>query len=281
MEPNTNTTVVIEEPNPFAERAAAVAAENGKKARVSLLSQVTTRKRRRPIFALLYGPPGVGKSSWASQSAKPVFIQCERGLDQITVPRLPVPKTLDDYKLQIQALVNEEHDFATIVIDTLDALELLVWEEVCRIGKCSSIEDYGGGWQKGYVKAKEIFSKILERLLNMNERFNILLVAHARVKSFTDPMLSAPYDQWQLRIEQKSAELLFQMVDLVLFANVAKTLDKENVKARKGRAIISEDREMWTQPSTGIIAKNRFNLPSPMELSWAALEEEVNKFYDK
>jgi len=276
MEP-TEAPPLVKEENPFTSRIPAV--DNNKPK--SILDSITTRKRRRPIFALLYGSPGVGKSTFASQAPNAVFIQCERGLDQITAARLPVPKTLNDYKLQIQALVKEEHDFGTIVIDTLDALELLVWEEVCRIGKCTSIEDYGGGYQKGYVKAREIFTKILERLIEMSEHLNVLLVAHARVKSFTDPMLSAPYDQWQLRIEQKSAELLFQMVDLVLFANVAKTLEKESAKARKGRALVSNDREMWTQPSTGIIAKNRFNLPSPMPFEWEALAEEVGKFYDK
>ena len=278
MEQNTNTTLV-EEPNPFTERVAQET--DSKKAKPGLLASITSRKRRRPVFGVLYGPPGIGKSTWAASANKPVFVQCERGLDQITVPRFPQPRSLNDYKLQIQALVNEPHDFETIVIDTLDGLELLIWEEVCRLGKCDSIEAYGGGWAKGYVKAREIWTKIMERLSDMSERYNILLIAHAHVKSFTDPTLSAPYDQWKIRLNEKSAEILFQMVDLVLFANVAKTLDKENARSRKGRALISEDRELWTQPSTGVEAKNRFNLPNPMPFEWAALQKAVNDYYDK
>jgi hypothetical protein len=266
--------------NPFTSRLAAPP-ENGQLKKASLLASITTRKRRRPIFGILYGPPGIGKSTFVAQAPNPIFIQCERGLDQITIDRFPQPKTLADYKLQIQALVNEEHDYKTIVIDTLDGLELLIWDEVCRIGKCDSIEAYGGGWAKGYVKAREIWTKIMERLVDMSEKYNVLLVAHAHVKSFSDPTLSAPYDQWKIRLNDKSSEILFQMVDLVLFANVAKTIDKENARSRKGRAIIGEDREMWTQPSTGIEAKNRFALPNPMPFEWEALQTAVNAFYNK
>ena len=278
MEQNTNTALA-EEPNPFTERAAQVVAE--RKVKPSLLASITTRKRRRPIFAVIYGPPGIGKSTYAAGAPKPVFLPAERGLDQITVAKFPTPKSFKELWDQVLTLDTEEHEFETIVIDTLDAVEVLIWARVCAEGKVSSIEDYGGGYGKGYVRAREIWTGLLNKLSEMNERFNILLLAHSHLKTITDPTLSAAYDQYKIKVHDKSADIIRQMVDLILLANLDVTVAKETPKARKGRGIVSGDRLIWTQPATGIEAKNRFNLDSPIEFSWEALQTGVNKFYDQ
>lgn len=244
-----------------------------------ILSQVTTKRKRRPLFFILMGPPGVGKTTFASQAPNPIFIQTERGTDQLNVARLPLVETLSDYKVQIQALVNEPHDYKTIVIDSLDGLESVIWAEVCQINSWKSIED--PGWGKGFTHAREVWAKIIKRLMSLSEKHNIVMIAHAMVKTINDPALSTPFDQWMMRIHEKSAILLKQQVDLMLFANLARTIDKPNPQAKKGRAIVSDDRELWTSPTAGIEAKNRFNLPNPMIFSWAALREEINKFYSK
>jgi hypothetical protein len=260
--------------NPFNGRA-----ENGKNA-ASLLTKITVNKRRRPIYAVLYGPAGIGKSTFGASSEKPIFIQAERGLDQLTVPRFPLIHSLDDYKRQILTLVNESHDYETIVIDTIDGLDLLVQQAVCDEGKCASIEAYGGGYGKGFTRMREYWQKILDRLTDMSERWNVLLLSHAQIKTITDPSVGTPFDQWKLRMGDKSQDLVKQSVDMILFANLSKTIDKENPRAKKGRALVSGDREMWTSPATGVEAKNRFKLPSPMPFEWAALKTAVDKFYN-
>ncbi len=181
---------------------------------------------------------------------------------------------------QIDALDKEEHEFKTIVLDTLDATEVLIWARVCAEGKVKSIEDYGGGYGKGYVRAREIWTGLLTKLSEMSERFNVLLLAHSHLKTVNDPMLSAAYDLHKIKIHDKSAEIIRQMVDLICFANLDVSLAKETQKARKGRGIISGDRLMWTQPTTGIEAKNRYDLENPIAFSWEALEQGVNKFYE-
>lgn len=274
-------TAVIEEPNPFAERAAQVAAENGKKAKVSLLSSITTRKRRRPIFALLYGPPGVGKSSFGASLPKPLMIPVERGLDQITVAKFPTPKTFLELWKMVVAFDTEEHDYQSLVIDTIDATELLIFDRVIEEGgpQCNSIETYGGGYGKGYARAREIWAGLLSKLNEMSERFNILLIAHSQLRTINDPTLSATFDQYRIRIHDKSADVVRQMVDLILFANLEINLNKETPKARKGRGVISGDRLMYTAPTTGVESKNRFNLENPMPFEWSALAAGIDKFY--
>ena len=116
---NTEPTIIEPPPviNPFAERAAVEAV---KPKRVSILSQVTVRKRKRPVFGLLYGQPGIGKSTFGASLPKPVVIATER-MDQISVPKLPVPRDFKSLYDQIDALDKEEHEYESIILDTLDA----------------------------------------------------------------------------------------------------------------------------------------------------------------
>src|ERR1700756_350013 len=99
------TTVIAPEANPFAERAAQEAAAKPKKA--SVLSLITRQRKRRPFFGVLYGPPGVGKSTFASEAPSPIFIPCERGLDQITVSKFPTPTTLAEFGSYLKAIDEE------------------------------------------------------------------------------------------------------------------------------------------------------------------------------
>jgi len=276
---NDNQTTTLEPPpevNPFAERAALEAAKPRK---ASVLSLITKQRKRRPFFGVLYGPPGVGKSSFGSEAPNPIFIPTERGLDQITVAKFPTPKDLDEFATYLKAVEEEENDYQTIVIDTADALELLIFDAVCKEGKVQSLEEYGGGFQKGYFRAREYWARLLARLTRMSERRTVLLIGHSHLRTVADPMMATSYDVFELKIQQKSVELIRQAVDLILFARMATTVAKDSPKAKKGRGLISGDREMYTQPTTGLESKNRYNLESPMEFSWAALEAGIEKFY--
>ena len=281
---DNNQTVLIDERlkgaevNPFAERAAA---DEAKPKKASLLATITTKKRYRPAFFCLYGPPGIGKSEFGASSDNPIFIPTERGLDHITVPKFPTPRTFVEFYNQLTVLDKEEHPYRTVVIDSCDALELLIWERVCAEGKVRSIEDFGGGYSKGYVRAREIWTGVLRQLTDMSERFNIILIAHSHIRSISDPTLGTPFDSFEIKVHAKSAEIIKQMVDMILFVQIEMTVQKDTPKAKKGRGIVGEDRIMRTAPGTGYEAKNRYQLDNPMEFSWAALMDGINKFYNR
>jgi hypothetical protein len=242
-----------------------------------LLGTVTTGKRHRPLFACLYGPQGIGKSTFAASLPKPIFIQAERGLDQIDCARFPLLSSLAEYRTQIQVLVKEKHDYQSIVIDSLDGLDLLVQAELCARNKWATLED--PGYNRGWKEAAAVWVKILDRLTSLSETFSVLLIAHASIKTTTDYSLSlTPFDQWGLRLPKLTSDLVKQYVDGLFFAQLQRTLDKE-AKAKKGRAIVGEDRELWTAPVTGVDAKNRFSLPNPMPFRWDALQSALTEYY--
>jgi AAA domain len=288
---NDNQTTALEsapEVNPFAERAATAAIEeqNANRSKIKALFQITNRKRRRPLFTLLFGPPGAGKSTHAATWPKPAMIPVERGLDQITVDKFPTPTTFGELWAQVEYFDANPEDHETLVLDTVDATDVLIQEWVIREAKkagheIDSIEEYGGGYGKGYQRAREIWTGLLKRLSGMSERFNVLLIAHSQLKTINVPRLAPSFDQYRIKIQDKSADIIRQMVDMILFVDLDVTVQKDSPKARKGRGIITGDRLLWTQPTTGIEAKNRYNLESPMEFSWGALEAGINKFYER
>ena len=201
---------------------------------------------------MLYGPPGVGKSTFGASAPNPIFIPCERGLDQITVAKFPTPKTLAEFGAYLNAVDTEEHDFESLIIDTADALELLIFDAVCTEGKVKSIEQVGGGYGWGFMRAREYWARLLARLTELSEKMNVLLIAHSHLRTINDPMLATAYDVHEPKIQAKSIELIRQSVDLIIFAHLQTSVIKDGPKARKGRGLIGDDREMFTQPTTGI-----------------------------
>ena len=52
---------------------------------------VTTGVQPSPVKTVLYGPEGIGKSTFASHFPEPVFIDTEGGTKRLNVARLPQP----------------------------------------------------------------------------------------------------------------------------------------------------------------------------------------------
>lgn len=233
---------------------------------MSLLKQVTKGKIKQPILAILYGSDGVGKSTFGAESPSPIFLGTEKGTANLDVARFPTPSSFKMVLQAIEDLTKESHTYQTLVIDSLDWLEPLVWEQVCFDHNAKGIEDLGYG--KGYVYANKYWMDLMAMLTKLREqkKMNIILIAHAQVKLAKDPQAQAEYDRYQLKLNEKAAALWREYVDCVLFANF-ETLVKSD-KGGKTKAFGEGDRYIFTERRPGFDAKNRFGLPFQMELSW-------------
>ena len=242
------------------------------------LSGITYGKQIKPIFCLIHGPDGVGKTTWASKAPEPIFLGTETGADQLDVARLPRPETFGIFLNQLSGLENQQHPFKTVLVDSLDWLEPLIWRQVCAEGQVRTIEDYAGGFGKGYVRALEIWRGTLERLTGLAQRFHIILVAHSKIKRFDDPNQPSGYDRYIIAINELAAAAARQAVDAVLFASFKEKV-KQTAKASGNRGLGEGERALYTEHRPAFDAKNRFRLPFELPLEWKPFAECVKKFY--
>ena len=103
---------------------------------MALLDQIITGKKPVPPRVMIYGPEGIGKSTFGANAPKAVFIQTENGLTQIDCARLPLVKTFDELIEQLKAIRDEPHEFATLCIDSLD------WEVALKDNNAQGYQHY-------------------------------------------------------------------------------------------------------------------------------------------
>ncbi len=228
------------------------------------LTNLVKGKQDKPFSLVVYGPEGVGKSTFASEAEAPVFLCTEEGTAQLDVIRFPAPRNWSDALEAVRVLTHEEHSFKTLVIDTLDWLEPLCWAHVCNLGGKTGIEDFGYG--KGYTAALEEWRKLLQRveLLQKTRGMYVLALAHASAKNHKDPSQDA-YARWSMRLHAGASDLWKEWADAVLFCRHETFVKKVDGKTK---GLASGARVMHTQHNASFDAKNRFALPEVMPLSW-------------
>ena len=239
----------------------------------NLLDSITTGRQPQPPRIMIYGSEGVGKSTFAASSPKPVFVQTEDGLSEIDTAKFPLCATYADVVEQLKAVRDGEHEFQTLCIDSLDWLERLIWDRVCQDYGVKSIEKADGGYGKGYTHALTYWRQIIALLNEIRAKRNmaVVLIAHSKVERFEDPE-HASYDRYTPRLHKAACSLVCEWVDAVLFATRRMRVDSTTGKAAPVGADGGE-RILRTNGSPACIAKNRYGLPTELALSWTAFVE--------
>ena len=198
----------------------------------ALLSQIKRGRLKKPVLALIYGPDGVGKSTFGADAPLPIFLGTEKGTANLDVARFPTPQNFQGVLRALDELLHEKHNFQTLIIDSLDWMEPVVWDHVCTETGAPNIESVGGGYGKGYVAANKLWMEMIARLTRLQETkaMNIILVAHSQIRTFQDPQTQAGYDRYQLKLNEKAAAIFREFVDCVLFANFEVFTKKDNGK---------------------------------------------------
>lgn len=269
-EPNNNAQPPSD--NPFAEQAAQEAIKPSKNA-----PNVIKGKKLKPVFIAMIGQPGVGKTTFLSGAPSPICMDIESGANQVGLDRFPAPATYEEYLEQLDYLEYDKHDYRTIGVDTVDSLDGLIIDKTCKELHAESIASIPKG--EGYTHAKAIWRKLVMRLKGISYRYNVVLLGHTSIAPFNDPRLSAPYDTWKFRINQKCAAVIIEAVDTVLYACHEVVLDKK-VGDKKGRGVTG-GRVFHSLPNPAYDCKDRFHLDDPSPLEWASFKEGVLRFYNE
>ena len=234
------------------------------------LAQLNRAADTKPPRILVHGVAGVGKTTFAAQANAPVFVQTEDGLGTLSVPHFPLARTFEEVIEALVALYTEEHELKTVVIDSVDWLEPLIWAKACRENGWASIEDAGYG--KGYIPALSLWRQYLDGLnaLRDDRGMTVVQIAHTDIKRFDSPEHD-PYDRYLIKLHARAAALLQEHSDVVLFANYRISTVKADVGFNKkvNRALGSGERVVHTAERPAFLAKNRYGLPETLPLEWS------------
>lgn len=237
---------------------------------MSILDTIKTGETKRPRRTVLYGVHGIGKSTWAAAWPSPVFVPLEDGISDLDVASFPVFRELGPaYQAIIELGGESEHPFKTVVIDSADWLERLIWRKVCESEGKKAITDFGYG--SGYGKSAAIFADILKGLDACRARgMHVVVLAHSEVKRFESPEGDS-YDRYVPKLHRDTSALLQEWADEVLFScykvNVRKA--SEGFNKERGVGIGSGERVIKTTERPSHIAKNRLGLPDEIPLNFA------------
>ena len=229
-----------------------------------------------PIKTVIYGPEGIGKSTFAAQFPGALFIDTEGSTDRMDVQRItPRPSSWQ----MLMDMCNEVRvghiPCTTLVIDTADWAERMAITALCSRAHVDGLEGFGYG--KGYVYIKEEFGKLLDLLEEIkNAGHNIVLTAHAQISKFELPDELGSYDRWAMKTTKQVAPMIREWCDMLLFATYKTVVVKDgDGKMAKAKAQGGRTRVMYTTHHACWDAKNRFGLPDECPFEYGVIAPHI------
>lgn len=224
-------------------------------------------KEQRPKKIVIYGPEGIGKSTFASQFPDPLFIDTEGGTSNLDVRRIKCNKSWNELISIVKEIHANPHICKTVVLDTADWSETLCTNAVCEKYRKNNIEDFGYG--KGYVYLVDEYARLLSLLDQLIDvGINVVITAHAKPRKFELPEEQGSFDRYEMKLSRQVAPLIKEWSDALFFVNYkiyVVTTDTNKKKAQGGKRVL------YTTHNPTYDAKNRFDLPEELELDFKAI----------
>lgn len=243
---------------------------------------------RSAINMVVYGPPGVGKTSFASYFPKPGFVidPQEDGIRTLVeYDRCPKPVFVEeaaDFEALLQ-ICNEiargDYDIKTAVFDSLTGFEKLCFHYHCR-------EYFDNDWtsrgfysyQQGPKNAAKVdWPRFLDVLDDIRKAgINVVVIGHSMVKPYNNPE-GADYDRFTPYLDKETWAQTHRWAKAVLFYNYHVDLDKAGPKPKA--RFESEARFLYAEWSPAFDSKNQYGLEALIDAGESG-EEAFKNFKD-
>lgn len=226
--------------------------------------KIAKGKKASPAKVVIYGHEGVGKSTLASKFPSPLFLDIEGSTSRMDVARIEEPcDSLEAFNAIIRDLTASwPEEYSTLVIDTGDWLDQLVCDKVFgTTTQPNQVNDFG----RSYVVLENTWARILDQLtlLQSRQRVNVVITAHATLRTVTNPETVGSYDHWEMKCSKKGASKMKEWCDFLLFLNYKVSVQKDGMKdkAQGGQRCVITSHTAWAD------AKSRESLPNEIILT--------------
>jgi hypothetical protein len=188
------------------------------------------------------------------------------------LPVLPTPQSWEDVLGILDSLLDDEHAYRVLGIDTIGGCERLCHEHVCQRHFKGDWGERGfAGYMRGYEVSLAEWREYLGRLDGLRDQrgVTVILLGHTRVKQWKNPE-GPDYDRYTVDVHDKTWALTHKWADAVLLANYYVEVEQDSGKRAKGRG--GQQRFLYTEYSAAYDAKNRLGLPSEISMGNSGAE---------
>lgn len=257
---------------------------------MSVFSRLKSSKRNDAPVIGIYGGPGTGKTSLAMEFPDPIYFYVEGEEPPEGAPEVPADeiKSFEGLLENFSDLLTEDHDFKTVIIDSLDKVEPMVWAATMARNGWTSIDSNDKGAEtsfgKGYLAADVEWKDYFAAIAALSRAgITVIQILHSEAKTFKDPLVD-DYDQYKPKLQKRALDLMVENCKALFF--LSRSMSTKLVKAfggkeqKKPEGMSGSERVIYTDGRAGFVAKNRLkNAPSKITYKPGLGYAEISKYF--
>lgn len=223
------------------------------------------KSKQRPPRILIHGGEGVGKTTFACGAPSAYMLDLEKGRVMCDPEMAQEPESYPEVMEHLRALATQEHGYKTLIIDSLDVLESMITNHICKENGWKAITEpaYGKGYGARTDGCWSPFFRCLDYLRD-TKNMMIILIAHSQVVEVKDPILPS-FDAHELHLYKTEKAKATEWPDVIGYCMI-KTYTTQD--GARNLATTSNERVILTRKNPAYTAKNRYNMPEEIPLNW-------------